>query len=187
MHLFLDISFSTYGWKAVKFLEADPERRIDPMATVFPRVTKCTFRKYGASGTIQVHDAICVLPVNIINEKIYVFLWFWLIILSVLTVLSVIYHIFVMVTPGITRMYLRTRSMHQHNVPLEEIGKSLQMGDWKLLHMLSKNMEPLVFAEFVRELYKSMKVANENAKKAEIPTEVAVEESRRKLLSQKSI
>ena len=45
----------------VKFLESDPEVRIDPMATIFPRVTKCSYFKYGPSGTVQTHDAICVL------------------------------------------------------------------------------------------------------------------------------
>lgn len=44
---------------------------------VFPRVTKCTFHKFGASGTIQKHDALCVLALNILNEKIFIFLWFW--------------------------------------------------------------------------------------------------------------
>ena len=87
-------SRSTYGIKVLSFLEADPEKRIDPMSAVFPRVTKCSFFKYGPSGTPQTHDAICVLPVNIVNEKIYVFLWFWMILLSALTVFSVMYHIF---------------------------------------------------------------------------------------------
>ena len=47
--------------QVVKFLESDPEIRIDPMATIFPRVTKCSYYKYGPSGTVQTHDAICVL------------------------------------------------------------------------------------------------------------------------------
>jgi len=51
-------------FKVLSFLDADPEDRIDPMATVFPRVTKCTFFKYGPSGSVQTHDAICVLPIN---------------------------------------------------------------------------------------------------------------------------
>ena len=67
---------STYGVRAINFLDADPEKRIDPMSVVFPRVTKCTYFKYGPSGTIQNHDAMCVLPVNIVNEKIYVFIWY---------------------------------------------------------------------------------------------------------------
>jgi hypothetical protein len=49
-------------------MEEDPEDRVDPMSRIFPRVTKCTFNKFGPSGSIQRRDAMCVLPVNIINE-----------------------------------------------------------------------------------------------------------------------
>ena len=73
------------------------DQRTDPMARVFPKVksfhrstvtpplqiTKCTFHKFGASGSVQKFDGICVLPLNIINEKIYVFLWFWFLLLAV--------------------------------------------------------------------------------------------------------
>ncbi|XP_037069657.1 innexin inx3-like [Pollicipes pollicipes] len=37
--------------------------------TVFPPVAKCTFLKYGYSGTIERIDAVCVLPHNVFNEK----------------------------------------------------------------------------------------------------------------------
>lgn len=85
---FLGYEFSTYGVTAASFLERAAEKRTDPMSRVFPRMTKCTFQKYGPSGTIQRHDAQCILPINIINEKIYVFLWFWFCILSVITLLD---------------------------------------------------------------------------------------------------
>ena len=61
----------------------DPNERFDYMDTVFPKVGKCNFHKYGPSGTIERADALCVLPLNIINEKIYVILWFWFLILVV--------------------------------------------------------------------------------------------------------
>jgi ABC-type phosphate/phosphonate transport system ATPase subunit len=32
-------------------------------------MTKCTFHKFGASGDIETHDALCILPLNIFNEK----------------------------------------------------------------------------------------------------------------------
>ena len=35
--IFLGGEFSTYGLNVLKFLEADPEDRIDPMAMIFPR------------------------------------------------------------------------------------------------------------------------------------------------------
>ncbi len=34
------------------------------------QVTKCSFQKFGASGTIERLDGLCVLPINIINEKV---------------------------------------------------------------------------------------------------------------------
>ena len=32
----------------------------------------------------QKHDALCMLPINVVNEKIYVFLWFWLLLLAII-------------------------------------------------------------------------------------------------------
>lgn len=74
---FLGGEFVSYGLEVIGYSELeDQESRLDPMIRVFPRVTKCSFHTFGASGDIQRHDAICVLPINIINEKIYIFLWF---------------------------------------------------------------------------------------------------------------
>ena len=56
---------------------------------LFIQVTKCTFHKYGPSGTIQTIDGLCILPLNIINEKIYVFLWFWFIFVAVVSAIHV--------------------------------------------------------------------------------------------------
>ena len=64
------------GWDVLTVTAGNPEDRADPMNVVFPKVTKCTFHKYGPSGTITKHDGLCILALNIINEKIYVFLWF---------------------------------------------------------------------------------------------------------------
>ena len=69
--------------------ELPPEEREDPMSRVFPKMTKCTFHKFGPSGTVEKFDGLCVLPLNIINEKIYLFLWFWFIFLTVLSALQI--------------------------------------------------------------------------------------------------
>ena len=65
------------------------------------QVTKCTFHKYGPSGTVQLHDGLCVLPSNIINEKIYIFVWLWLVALSVVTGVFLIYRVAVILAAPI--------------------------------------------------------------------------------------
>ena len=47
---FLGGEFTRYGIEVVQFLDQDPETRVDPMARVFPRITKCVFHKFGSSG-----------------------------------------------------------------------------------------------------------------------------------------
>ena len=83
--------FTQYGTDVLAMTELAPEEREDPMARVFPKMTKCTFHKFGPSGTVEKFDGLCVLPLNIINEKIYVFLWFWFIILTIITGMQLIY------------------------------------------------------------------------------------------------
>ena len=40
-------------------------------------MTKCTMNLYGASGTLQNYDALCVMPVNMLNEKVTKFIIFF--------------------------------------------------------------------------------------------------------------
>ena len=56
-------------------------------------------------------------------------------------------------------MMLRSRAAHQGGATaaLDQIGRNFKMGDWKLLHILGLNMEPLVFGELVVELADQMK------------------------------
>ena len=92
------------------------------------------------------------------------------VILAVLSVFSIMYHILLLITPSMVRMILRSRSLHQSDLPLEEMGKQFELGDWKLLYILSRNMEPLVFGEFIKELYKVLKEARgKNATSAKQP------------------
>lgn len=60
---------------------------------VFPKMTKCKFHKYGASGSIQSHDALCVLALNNIHDKIFIFLWFWYIVVLVVSVMALIWRL----------------------------------------------------------------------------------------------
>lgn len=152
MDFFLDGEFSTYGSDVVKFTEMEPEERADPMARVFPKVTKCTFHKYGPSGSVQKFDGLCVLPLNIVNEKIYVFLWFWFISLSIVSGISLAYRAAVVVWPKVRLYLLRARSRLSQHSDVENIVDKCQIGDWFVLYQLGKNIDPLIYKEIISDL-----------------------------------
>lgn len=156
MDYFLDGEFSTYGSDVLRFTEMEPEDRADPMARVFPKVTKCTFHKYGPSGSIQKLDGLCVLPLNIVNEKIYVFLWFWFLFVAVLSGLNLVYRTCVVVMPKFRLLLLRARSRLAPQDEVETITKKCQIGDWFILYQLGKNIDPLIFKELVSDLAKKL-------------------------------
>lgn len=99
MNRFFDGAFLTFGIEVISFMQSDQEDRIDPMIFIFPRMTKCTFYKFGTSGEIERHDAICILPLNVVNEKIYIFLWFWFLFLGSIT-LCVLFYRYVNFSPN---------------------------------------------------------------------------------------
>lgn len=157
INTFLGNAFMTYGTEVIKWSESDPESRTDPMIDIFPRVTKCTFHKYGPSGTIERHDAMCVLALNIINEKIYVALWFWFIILAVLTGLYFLYVLAVISVPSMRKVLIERNAKHDFKDRIDPIMKKANMGDWFVIFLLSKNMDSVLFKDFVTKLSEKLK------------------------------
>merc|ERR1711997_565654 len=115
MDSFLGGQFTTYGLDVLSVANTEMEYRVDPMARVFPKMSKCTFHMYGASGTIQNHDGLCILSLNIIIEKIYVFLWFWFLAVAVWTAVWLCYRFCTMASSTVRRAVFcyRTRTADQ--------------------------------------------------------------------------
>jgi len=152
MNTILDGEFLTYGIEVIKFMQSDQEDRVDPMIYIFPRMTKCTFYKFGLSGEVERHDALCILPLNIVNEKIYIFLWFWFIILAILTSLLVVYRIFILVSHRF-RIFLFKRTYRRiRTADIEKVAKNSSFGSWYLLYMIGSNIDTGIFCEAIEAL-----------------------------------
>ncbi|KAG0694866.1 Innexin inx2 [Chionoecetes opilio] len=147
---FLGGEFLTYGANVFAVASLDPEDRTDPMTYVFPRMAKCTFRSFGASGTIQVRDVMCLIATNIINEKIYLFLWVWLVLLTALTALWMLYRLLTILLPPLRHHILKIRASPSVRREVELIMHRASLSDWFILVNLSRNMEQSVFSEFLR-------------------------------------
>ena len=172
MDLFLGGHFATYGSDVFALTEQvkreqsfaaaallhfvqfkDARVRVDAMSRLFPKMTKCIFRKFGPSGTVEAIDALCVMPLNNANEKIYVFLWFWFVLLAVLSVAHLVLRVVVAVGLGRARALLLWTMMRlvKFNV-VEDICKEHSFGDWLVLYQLAKNLDPLVCRELAAKL-----------------------------------
>ena len=150
LNKFFGYSLTTYGTNLLKFTGEEHLARTDPMIVMFPRITKCTYQIYGASGSIESNDLMCVMPLNVINEKIFVFLWVWLIMLTMLTTTAILNRILTLFVPAISRGLLQR---HSHlRIPIGNFGKNLQYGDFLLLFMIEKNVDTLSFTALMKEL-----------------------------------
>jgi len=150
------VLFFTFGLEVIAFAERDQEDRLDPMIYVFPRMTKCTFHKFGPSGEVEKHDALCILPLNIVNEKIYIFLWFWFALLATLSIMVIVYRIIIIISPRMRAYLLFVRFRLIKKDIINIIVKKSKMGDWFLFYMLGQNVDNIIFKEVMHDLARKL-------------------------------
>lgn len=85
---FLGFNYFSYGIQFFKSL-AYGESEEMVIVPAFPRVTMCDFR-VRVLGNVQRYTVQCVLPINLFNEMIYLFLWWWLMLVGILSILSLL-------------------------------------------------------------------------------------------------
>jgi len=125
--------------------------------TNFPKVTKCSFQMYGPSGTIQRHDVLCVMALNVMNEKIYSVLWFWYVILLTISSLNLAWRLATYLLHGrsskFNRYVLSSATPGKLNTLAEvTITDHLLFKDWLFLRYVGKNVQGLLFKEIINEL-----------------------------------
>uniref|UniRef100_A0A5S6QVZ4 Innexin n=1 Tax=Trichuris muris TaxID=70415 RepID=A0A5S6QVZ4_TRIMR len=103
-----------YGFEALRDVINGTDWETSGM---FPRVTLCDFQ-VRVMGNVQRYSIQCVLVINIFNEKIFVFLWFWYVTLFLITIASAAYWAFVIVLPWPARWFI-SRHLELSEMPFE--------------------------------------------------------------------
>ncbi|XP_053634752.1 innexin inx3 [Cherax quadricarinatus] len=140
--------FMTYGTQVLKYMVEDEDDGMhDPLITTFPRVTKCDFYKYGPSGSVERRDAACILPQNMLNEKVFITMWFWFVILATFTAIQIVWRLAIACSPVLRVRVLERRGKISATPEVEREVRLLHLGDYFLLDILGRNLDACNFQE----------------------------------------
>eukprot|EP00088_Acartia_fossae_P035740 TRINITY_DN36869_c0_g1_i1.p1 TRINITY_DN36869_c0_g1~~TRINITY_DN36869_c0_g1_i1.p1 ORF type:complete len:424 (-),score=70.36 TRINITY_DN36869_c0_g1_i1:104-1375(-) len=173
--MFLGYKFKWYGWEVINYYSYtqrernDPNLMIrDPMCAVFPTQVSCTIPNVGAAGGNQDHNGLCVLSQNIINEKIYLALWFWYSFLGPVSIFFIFFRLMTILFDGVRFSLIYKTIRHKYD---DDVRKCLtyvlnkgQIGDWFVLYQLCKNCNKYFFRQFIKELAVELKCRPKKSK-----------------------
>eukprot|EP00095_Tigriopus_kingsejongensis_P003530 maker-scaffold106_size358372-snap-gene-0.15 protein:Tk03530 transcript:maker-scaffold106_size358372-snap-gene-0.15-mRNA-1 annotation:"innexin inx2" len=161
---FLHGKFRYYGIEAIHFsmlTRAEQRVSISPFCAIFPTEVSCTVPNIGAAGGEQNHNGMCILTQNIINEKIYLAIWFYLAFVLLVSFFYMTFRLFTLFFDQLRFMMLYSKVRNDYD---QDLRKSLEyvmakcyLGDWFVLHQLSKNVNIYFFRCFIKELRNELK------------------------------
>ncbi|PAA67898.1 hypothetical protein BOX15_Mlig001448g4 [Macrostomum lignano] len=157
MERFLGMNGTYWGFNLLDDLI---RRRSWERTGVFPRVTRCDLRFENVGGVVNTYSLQCVLPNNMLNEKIYIFLWFWVWALAVFTSFSFVSWAVTSTMRASRRSFIKKYLKIMTSIHSEEkavakkfVNSFLRYDGIFLLRMISHNAGDLITAEIVREIW----------------------------------
>ncbi len=107
------------------------------------------------TGNLNVDHAMCILSLNIINDKIFLMEWFWFLSLTALSLAGTVATLLAIACPRFRRLIIRLRlrnfTAQDLNMTNDLLSKCY-IGDYFLLHLLAKNTSPYMFRRIIKSL-----------------------------------
>ena len=90
----------------------------------------------GPSGEPQATSGMCTLPINIVNEKIYLIIWLWYLILIIVTIFSLLWNLTLFMAPYLRQLNLNKscQSIPAHQVSLISNNLIVLLPTWLIIH-----------------------------------------------------
>lgn len=128
--------------------------QIDPMCELFPKQVGCYYSRYGMGGGLESRHAMCILGLNMINDKVFLVLWAWQYFMILLGVIRVINRLFQVLSAKVRFFLIKLKMLKyfRRNAHMKHIQHFIihcSIGDWFVLYQMSKNLNQRFFAEFL--------------------------------------
>jgi len=146
LDLTFDHQFITMGLDLLNASEGWEHHRI--VEDVFPLVTNCKMKYVGPTGKPLEDSGMCVLAINILNQKIFAVTYFLLLGILIYTTLVVFYEIVLMCMPSARYFMLRGR-VTLPSQALSRVNKHINYGTYTLLMLISQNLDSSQFETMV--------------------------------------
>lgn len=159
LNSFLGTNYNMYGFDVMKALATGEDWTA---SSRFPRVTMCDF-KVRRLGNVQRYTVQCVLPINLFNEKIYLFLWFWMVFVAVMTCMSLftwsLRSIFRTDRHRYVKKHLRLMDKLDRDVDKKRavkfVDKYLRQDGVFVMRLVGHNTNAITVTEFVCSLFEN--------------------------------
>lgn len=155
--LLLRVDFAKYGLKVSDYVRSDTVMMDE---YIFPRTVYCDFQIRQLKNNLPLTTQ-CVLPINVLNEKVFIFLWFWLCLVCTMSILNLIHWVYRIVSKRSYVSYI-FRYINIHEEMLKKADKQscsafakeyLNSDVIMLLRVVGKNSTDLVVADLLGYLF----------------------------------
>lgn len=136
-----DATLINFSWEHYRVVEQ-----------VFPLVANCEMNYVGPSGHVINDSGMCVLAINILNQKIFLISWILKLLIITITAIKVSGDVFLFVVPTLRKLVLR---MHARRVPMYALNcvhNNTGYGQFVLLMLIKKNMDEAQFETLINIL-----------------------------------
>ncbi len=160
LNWFLGHQYSMYGVTILRAMIADDKWEESP---IFPYVTLCDFR-IRRLANVHRYTVQCVLPINLFNEKIYLYLWFWFLLVSCFTLLGFLVWLVPLASRWCRHLalmgYLSGNEEFESHKPCDKrtldlfLDEYLGSDGYLMMRLLDVNTNQIVVREVVGSLWK---------------------------------
>ena len=166
LDVFLGSRFHAYGVEVLRGVFVAGKDWAAETSVRFPRTTMCHLQVHRL-GAVHRYAVQCVLPINLFNEKIFLFIWFWLFLVGVVTLCSLVVWTGRFINAPARRRYVKQHLGYVEPVVSEADRERRKRKAWQFVHryldqdgvfilrLVAHNTSTITVTELVGSLWKN--------------------------------